>query len=85
MTYQVDKRQVQIPPEILLIQKDLDTTAPLTLTQVKLGEAIEVNFKILDILYKLLVLTKMNSVDRCYEIEFKKNVSLHALQIFLHT
>ena len=53
LTYQVDKRQVQIPPEILLIQKDLDTTAPLTLTQVKRGEAIEVNFKILDILYKL--------------------------------
>lgn len=70
MTYQVDKRQVQIPPEILLIQKDLDTTTPLTLTQAKRGEAIEVNFKILDILYKLLVLTKMNSVDRCYEIEF---------------
>ena len=55
MTYQVDKRQVQIPPEILLIQKDLDTTAPLTLTQAKRGEAKEVNFKILDILYKLLI------------------------------
>ena len=70
MTYQVDRRQVQIPPEILLIQKDLDTTTPLTLTQAKRGEAIEVNFKILDILYKLLVLTKMDSVDRCHEIEF---------------
>ena len=70
LTYQVDKRQVQIPPEILLIQKDLDTTTPLTLTQAKRGEAIEVNFKILDILCKLLVLTKMNSVDRCHEIEF---------------